>query len=281
MNVVKAIILAISVCVLASAEDGDVGQLLDRARAALRDREPERAVELAGRAIEAAKDDPRSYQLRADIRAALGEHEAAIPDYDQAIKLAPDQPELYDRRGSERFKLGKFDDSIADFDRYLALRPDQEKAHWKRGISYYYAGRFADGRKQFEGYQTVDDNDVENAVWRYLCMARGEGLAKARAEILSIKRDGRVPMMEVYALYRGDISPDEVLRAARDGDPPPDRLNERLFYAHLYLALYFEATGDTESCAEHIVEAEMHRIPHYMWDVARVHAARIRAVQRP
>ena len=260
--------------------EDDLAQLLDRARMAVRDREPERALELAGKAVMAAPDDPRGYQLRADIEAALGQHAEAIADYNRTIKLAPEQAELCDRRGSERFKLGQIDESIDDFDRYLKLRPDQEPAHWKRGISYYYAGRFADGRKQFEGYQTVDDNDVENAVWRYLCMARSDGSRQsARAAILPIKRDGRVPMMEVYALYRGDITPEAVLSAAREGNPPPDRLNERLFYAHLYLALYYEAANDAEACARHIVEAEEHRIPHYMWDVARVHAARLQSAK--
>ena len=83
-------------------------------------------------------------------------------------------------------------------------------------------------------------------------------------------------MMEVYALYRGDIAPEAVLAAAREGNPPAERLNERLFYAHLYLGLYFEAVGDEKSSAQHIAEAEKHRIPHYMWDVAHVHAERQR-----
>ena len=186
---------------------------------AVRNREPERALELAGKAVIAAPDDPRGYQLRADIEAALGQHAEAITDYDRAIKLAPEQADYTIGEAASASSSARSNESIDDFDRYLKLRPDQEPAHWKRGISYYYAGRFADGRKQFEGYQTVDDNDVENAVWRYLCMARSDGVAKARATILPIKRDGRVPMMEVYALYRGDITADAVL-ARGEGNPP-------------------------------------------------------------
>jgi lipoprotein NlpI len=253
-----------------------VEELLNRARAAFREQEPDRALALVGKAIDAAPDDPRGPTLRGDMQAAMGQHREAVADYDRAIRLAPDQAELFDRRGSEQFKLGHVDESIADFDRFLALRPDQVARHWKRGISYYYAGRFDDGRKQFEGYQTVDNNDVENAVWRYLCMARSAGVEKARAEILPIKRDSRPVMIEVYALYRGEAKPEDVLQAARQGDPPAERLNERLFYAHLYLGLFYEAAGDAQKAAEHIAEAEKHKIPHYMWDVARVHAARTR-----
>jgi lipoprotein NlpI len=270
------LVLAVSIF---AATDEDFSALFDRARMALRDREPERALELAGKAIEVAPKDSRGHQLRADIEALLGQHREAIADYDMAIKFAPDQAELYDRRGSERFKLGQIEGSIADFDRFIVLRPDQEPAHWKRGISYYYAGRFDDGRKQFEGYQTVDDNDVENAVWRFLCMARADGVAKARAAMLPIKRDTRVPMMQIYSLYRGDIKPEAVLAAAQADDPPAARLKEQLFYAHLYLALYYEVTGDAKLCAEHLAEAEKLRIPHYMGDVAVVHGKRLRAAK--
>ena len=46
-------------------------------------------------------------------------------------------------------------------------------------------------------------------------MARADGLAKARAAMLPVKRDTRVPMMEIYALYRGDVEPDAVLAARK------------------------------------------------------------------
>ena len=73
------------------------------------------------------------------------------------------------------------------------------------------AGQYAAGRKQFEGYQTVDSNDVENAVWRFLCMAHSDGVAAARDDLLKIKHDRRVPMMEIYAMFAGRTTPDQVL----------------------------------------------------------------------
>jgi lipoprotein NlpI len=263
-----------------AAANDSTDELLKKSRAAFQARDPEKAIELAGQAIEAAPDDARGYVLRGDMQAALGRHTEAVADYGQAIERAPQQAELFDRRGSEQFKLARIDESIADFDRFIAQRPDQAPFHWKRGISLYYAGRFDDGRKQFEGYQTVDNNDVENAVWRYLCMARASGVAKARVDILPIKRDVRVPMMQVYALYHGKSTPDDVMRAVDQGNPTPEQLNERLFYAHLYLGLYYDAAGDAKQAAEHINAAEGHKISHYMWDVARVHAARLRETKK-
>ncbi|MBI2826431.1 MAG: tetratricopeptide repeat protein [Planctomycetia bacterium] len=253
---------------------------LDQARTAFRAGHTDEAISLAGRAIQMAPDDPRGYELRGDIHAAARKSAEAVADYSRALKLDPRRAELFDRRGSEQFKLGRIAESIADFDRYIQLRPDQERQHWKRGISYYYAGRYGEGRKQFDGYQTFDSNDVENAVWRYLCMAKSAGVERARADILKVKDDRRVPMRQVYELFAGRTTPEDVLRAATSGEPPPAQLNERVFYAHLYVGLYYEAVGDTRRALEHIAEAERHRIAHYMWDVARVHATRLREADR-
>jgi lipoprotein NlpI len=176
--------------------------------------------------------------------------------------------------------LGHIEESIADFDRFIRLKPEQEPWHWKRGISYYYAGRWDEGKRQFEGYQTVDDNDVENAVWRYLCMARSSGVPAARDALLKIKQDPRVPMREIYALYAGKAQPADVLAAAQAGSPSEDQLNSRLFYAHLYLGLFYEVAGDTALAKEHLVTAaEKHKIGHYMWNVADVHARRLTKAQ--
>ena len=149
-------------------------------------------IAAASAALQSDPQDKEALARRAALYAASGQCEPAVADYDRLLKLDPARTDAYDARGSEHFKLGHIAESIADFDRFIKLRPDQEPSHWKRGISYYYAGRWEEGRKQFEGYQTVDDNDVENAVWRYLCMARGQSALAARKDILKIKPDLRV-----------------------------------------------------------------------------------------
>jgi len=163
----------------------------------------------------------------------------------------------------------------------VKLDPKREPWHWRRGISYYYAGEFEKGKKQFEGYQTVDSSDVENATWRYLCMARLSGAAEASKAILKIGDDRRVPMRQIYDLYAGKLKPEDVLKAATAGKPPPPALNMRLFYAHLYLGLYYEAAGREKLARKHLYKAaDDHRIGHYMWDVAHVHANILRAKEK-
>src|SRR5262249_45932646 len=151
---------------------------------------------------------------------------------------------VYHLRGQELFKLSRFDESVADFDKYLEARPSERPRHWQRGISCYYAGKFREGAEQFEAYQAIDTNDVENAVWRFTCKARSEGVDKARASLLKVGTDKRIPLMEVYALFAGKSRPADVLAAVKTGEPPLEELKTRLFYAHLYLGLYFEVMGD-------------------------------------
>jgi lipoprotein NlpI len=111
-------------------------------------------------------------------------------------------------------------------------------------------------------------------------MARSVGVEKARAAMLPIENDRRVPMMQIYDLYRGKLKPEDVLTAAKAGEASEGERNARLFYAHLYLGLYYEAAGDSEAAKTHIETADKHKIGHYMWDVAHIHAERIRTAPK-
>ena len=255
-----------------AAEKDNFGELQSQAKAAHAKGKHDEAITLVTRAIAAEPKNPRGYFVRARFYEDNREPAKAIADYDQVLKLDPRLPDAWQRRGGEHFKLGHIKESLADFDEFIKLLPQQAPYHWQRGISLYYAGRFEEGRKQFESHQTVNPNDVENAVWHFLCVARTNGLEKARAVLIPIKGDARVPMMEVHALFANGIKPKDVLTAASAGKPPPLQLNRQLFYAHLYLGLYFEVLGDDQQAREHISQAAgRYRTDEYMGDVARVH----------
>ncbi len=170
----------------------------------------------------------------------------------------------WQRTGEDQFRAGNAVASVAAFDKVLALRPDAAASHWQRGISLYYAGRYEDCRKQFELHRTVNPEDVENAVWHYLCVAKIKGVAEARKGLIPIRADDRIPMMEVHAMYRGQSTPEKVLALGKDANSA--------FYAHLYVGLFLEAAGDAVGSFHHIrTAAEKYAANHYMWDVARVH----------
>lgn len=269
-------LLATLATIAARAAEPTVDDLLRQAGEAHMAGKLDEAARLATRAIELDANVPRAYFIRGFIYESQRQHEPAIADYTTGLKMDPTAVGVYDRRGGEHFKLGHFAESIADFDKFIQLDPEQEPRHWKRGIAYYYAGRYAEGRKQFEHYQSVDDNDVENVVFRFLCMAKGEGVEAARQALLPVKNDARVPMMPIHALYAGKLQPDDVIAAAKAGNPSPEKLNEQLFYGHLYTGLYLDATGDAAGARRHLAAADAHEVSHYMWDVAHMHVGLLR-----
>lgn len=183
---------------------------------------------------------------------------------------AQDPNALLDRAVDE-FERGRIESSVAAFDELVKAAPRAMPQLWQRGIALYYAGRFDEGRKQFEAHRTVNPNDVENAAWHFLCVARAEGPQKAKAALLPVGPDARVPMREVYELYRGAIAPEQVLRAA--GSNPSGQ-----FYANLYVGLYYEAIGDAARARSALETAAQDRfapVGGYMHMVATVHVARL------
>ena len=263
--------------VAGAAPDKSADELLTQAGVSFGRGTREDAIELATKAIEVEPKNAKAYYVRGRFYAEVRQPQKAVKDFNQALVLDPKSALPYYHRGEESFKLGRVKESAADFDKFLDLSPDQAPKLWQRGISLYYAGRYDDGQRQFELHQTINSNDVENAVWHFLCVARRAGIDKARAALLKVENDQRVPMMQIYALYAGKGSAEEVMKAATTGKSSPNELNERLFYTHLYLGLYFDVAANEKMAREHIVQAaELFKVEHYMGDVARIHAALMR-----
>ncbi|HUQ93716.1 MAG TPA: hypothetical protein VM120_18700 [Bryobacteraceae bacterium] len=191
--------------------------------------------------------------------------------YGLALTLPAQSSREFIERGMERFVRGEIVESVKEFDQAAKVEPESAPHLWQRGIAYYYLKRFEDGRKQFEIHRTVNPNDVENATWWYLCMARLGRRDEARAKLLPVGPDDRVPMTEVYALYAGRGSEKAVLQAVERGSPSERDRKMRTFYAHLYLGLYAEAAGDSAKTRMHIRKAVNTNAGGYMWEVARIH----------
>lgn len=229
-----------------------------------------------------ARDDSLSEEVGAEVMEAY-----QSGDFDTVISLTAEIPDdsswvrvraaSLQRRGEDHFFHARIDESIADFDAFLAYIPDQDPHHWQRGLSYYYAEKYEEGKAQFERHQTVNTQDVENAVWHFLCAVRAPGgkVEAAQKELIPIERDSRIPMKEVHDLFAGRGSVEEVLSAAAPNTDNilSDEERNHLCYAHLYLGLYFEAIGEEEKMKEHIrLAAFEYPMEHYMGKTAKVHA---------
>lgn len=170
-------------------------------------------------------------------------------------------------KASDDFRAGRIEESLRGFDRVAALSPADAPYLWQRGIAQYYAGKFRECRDMFVSHRTVNPDDVENAVWHFLCAARAESPEAARKQMLPVGPDARVPMREVYQMFQGRMTQAQVMRAA--GTDPTAQ-----FFARLYVGLYLEATGDAAGGRVQIevaAEDRFARFGGYMHDVARVH----------
>ena len=189
-------------------------------------------------------------------------------DLDKIIELTADAEKgsqyeslrgrAFQARGVANFYDAKIKESIADFDAYLS------------SLELHVEIR------QFERHQTVNSQDVENAVWHFICAVRAPKgtVEKARKDFIDIEKDSRVPMAEIHMLFEGTGSEEAVMKSANSGTPENSEARKNhLCYAHLYLGLYFEALGKDEKAKEHMVKAAVdYKMDHYMGMTAQVHA---------
>jgi len=188
---------------------------------------------------------------------------AAVP----VLQRPAESPRAVLERAIDDFLSGRVAESVVGFDRLVTLAPDAAPQLWQRGIALYYVGRYQDCRAQFESHRTVNPNDVENPAWHFLCVARADSPARARAALLPVGPDQRSPMREIYRMFRGDLAPEAVLAAA--GQEPSAQ-----FFAELYVGLYYDATGNRAAALTHLKTAAAERFASaggYMHRVATLH----------
>ena len=256
----------------AFGQDNAADQLYKRTISAYNAGMVDEALKLANQAIASSPKEPKLYLARGYIHQYERRHQKAVDDFSKAIKLDLDSTEAWQRRGEEHFKLAQFKESVADFERVIQLQPQRSPYHWQLGISYYYTGQHQKGMRLFKKHQTVNRNDVENAVWHYLCAAKVHGLEEAKKRLLTISKDARTPMMEIYALFGGWGTEEQVLKQAHQGRTIGGARARQIFYAHLYLGLYHEAQGNADKAYNYIKKAAQQYKEHgYMGQVARVH----------
>lgn len=225
-------------------------------------------------------DESTSRELfnRANELFRMGKYDDAGRAVDRLCQREPDVAGFQFLRGELAFATGQMNDSVAAFDEVIRLQPQSEPQLWQRGLALYYAERFADGVAQFETHQTVNSQDVENAVWHLLCAARISDLEQARRDLIPIQQDRRVPMAQIYEMFAGRQSREDVLNAAQQTSARVPKGSERhrlqLYYAYLYIGLFEEMLGNPQASLASMEKAkQVNPLPpdNFMGRVAPVH----------
>jgi len=251
----------------------DKPSLRDQVTAAMKQNDVAKALKLADDAIKADPKNAEAYFIRANVYMTDKKFEKAVADFTKTLKLEPKVYPALNQRGIAYFKLARIADSLKDFDAYIEKVPQAAAAHWQRGLALYYADKFAEGVQQFTTSDKAEPEDVENAIWHFLCNARVQGVEKARKEFLKVKADPRgAYMMTIYKMFTGVAKPEDVFKVAESGEGSKDPEQIRRFYAHYYVGMYYEAIGEAKKSYEELKTAhDKYPIGHYMMDVARVH----------
>ena len=172
--------------------------------------------------------------------------------------------------GEVYFANGQTAESVAAFDRVIKLQPQLKPRLWQRGLALYYADRYADVVDQLESHQNYNTQDVENSVWHMLCKAKLSSVEEARKGMIKITRDRRTAMPEIYEMFAGRGSVDQVRAAAEASDDA-----STIYHANLYIGLFYEMMGDTKK-SQSAIESAVKENPFgptvFMGNVARMHA---------
>lgn len=171
--------------------------------------------------------------------------------------------------GDALLRAGKTNEAVTQFEAYLELRPQSRPYLWQYGIALFFEGRYQDARELFEIHRRVNPNDVENAAWHFLCIAKDAGIAEARQEVLPAPGDPRPPMAEILSRLPGGDS-QAIEDAIKRVPPGPRRVSAEL-YGYLYLAMIADAEGNHDVAQGWIRQADSTPLTSYMADVTRVY----------
>ena len=189
---------------------------------------------------------------------------------------AADAVDQYSARGDLQMFLGEFEKAESDYLQMVKLKPALDASHWRLGIAMFFANHPKQAAEQFDRYNSFDNIDRENGIWRYLSHYRAFGKEEARRQLLRYEKDDRPPFKEVYCLFDGTLTASDVLQAI-----PKDLREEsrasRLFYSHLYIGMNEFVEGRGVDAKASLLAATLNTWPRkagfgpdYMWHIGRL-----------
>ncbi|MDA0703165.1 MAG: sulfotransferase [Proteobacteria bacterium] len=197
--------------------------------------DPEAAIGLIERAIQAGGSDPlRHYNLGEAYRALgrsaeaarcyratlaadpedagaelgladslydLGELRAAVHHYRRALALMPDDPEIHNNLATALLDQGDTDGALAGFERALALDPGFSEAHLNRANALRDAGRIDEALAAIDRYEATTPEPVKADLARAACrQAMGDRDGARTLLVREIERDpGDLQALSMFA----------------------------------------------------------------------------------
>ena len=188
----------------------------------------------------------------------------------------PNAANVYSVRGDANFFLGRFKNAVDEYELMVKVDPRLDKSHWRLGIAYFFADQPQKAVEQFEKYQSYDDVDRENGIWRYLSQFKATDGKTAKRELIRYEKDDRQPFPTVYKLFDGSVTPKQALSAIPENLRESDR-DSRLFYTELYIGMHLVVQDKPAKAKAHLVRSVQNKWPRtagygprFMWHVGRL-----------
>ena len=169
---------------VSSADDG-FGTMLRRA-VALRETDPEVALQLVEDFVQARPDDYEARQLHAALAAQLGKYETLARDGEELVRLRSDQPNGYIWAGLAMLLLQQAGPSVEEFARAAELEGLRAWAQSLRGLALLQMGRAKEAIQAFDTALEEAPDLVFARLGRAAAHARAGNLLKAVDELTHV-----------------------------------------------------------------------------------------------
>ena len=180
------------------------------------------------RAESALAAEPRTIDKLIQVglaHAAIRQYREAIRVFTRGIVQAPDNALLYRWRGHRYISVRELDSAIADLTRGNRLDSASYDIWYHLGVARFVRAEFPAAADAFAHAQRLapNDNEIAGATdWLWMSLTRAGRTADAQAALAQAHDSLRITTATAYAqrlkLYKGKISPDQVLTPADTGD---------------------------------------------------------------
>ena len=187
-----------------------------RALVELRRGNPEGALALVNEAIKMTDADlGRDEQLlhrsvllynRAQVFNVLGDHAAALRDYDMVISRDPEYGDYYFERAGVRRALEQYDEALVDYATAIRLSPPFHEAHYNRADLLRELGDDDGALRDLDYAITLDPDHLDSLVNRVDLLLEGGETERARADVdAGLDRDpGNANLLSARGLLLAD-----------------------------------------------------------------------------
>jgi tetratricopeptide (TPR) repeat protein len=183
---------------------------------------PDEALAFFDAAV-AASADPEYFLGRGRAHLALGNHDAALADFDDALRLDPLSAPAFHGRAMVRDALGQSAESVADLDAAIALDPDNPLYLTDRARFLRELGREEEARRDIDAALRFGKYDPWVQVWRGTLYETADPAVAAaafeRAAALAPAKPAYLKRYAQFLLRREDCAAVAVVARYREACP--------------------------------------------------------------